>query len=306
MAVEMPTIDILAQYIESLAKNIPNESIPDEIDVILGGGAFNGYITIGVGMFLVELERQGKTKIVRISGVSAGALVAICMFARCFACTEKLFDDMRAAFRKTGDLSGYSLLYVNALQETLADTDVAEMNDRVFISYNDINSYEFIVQSSFESTEQLLETLNRSTYLPLLTDGSSCLDNKYIDGIIPYMFEDNLRPTIVVDILGINQMSTIFSTCGEDNPHSRIFEGVSSISNLLMKRQPGICSWRDDWGVREHIWFRFVYVMVMTACVIVNLGKKSSIVNALIASNLVKALKTCLMSLGRDLLRNCH
>ena len=68
---------LLNLYVNTLVKNVDAEKIPKEIDLIFDGGVFNGFIGYGFSMYLSELEKQNKTKIIRVSGCSIGSVLGL-------------------------------------------------------------------------------------------------------------------------------------------------------------------------------------------------------------------------------------
>jgi predicted acylesterase/phospholipase RssA len=70
---------MIHECVEKLIENIPttmkNEK-PQQLDVVLDGGLFNGSYLVGALYFLKEMEKKQYINIERISGVSIGAVVA--------------------------------------------------------------------------------------------------------------------------------------------------------------------------------------------------------------------------------------
>jgi hypothetical protein len=68
---------------KSILKNISTTDITfkdcdcKEIDLIIGGGGFNGFYVFGFNKILKKLEREEKLKIQRYAGTSVGAIVGV-------------------------------------------------------------------------------------------------------------------------------------------------------------------------------------------------------------------------------------
>ena len=68
------------EYIKNLTKNFPERKKPLELDLVIEGGAYNGYYGLGSLLLLKELEKQNYVIINRISGSSVGALFGTAFF----------------------------------------------------------------------------------------------------------------------------------------------------------------------------------------------------------------------------------
>ena len=80
------------KLIENLPENIKNRVEPEEIDLLLDGGVFNGSYHVGALYFLKEMEKRKYIKINRISGCSAGSIVAFLYFIDGLDLMPKLYD----------------------------------------------------------------------------------------------------------------------------------------------------------------------------------------------------------------------
>ncbi len=67
----------LTHYIHALFEIVDKKDIPNEIDLVLDGGAFNGAYLLGALYYLKEMEKKQLLSINRISGCSVGACGAI-------------------------------------------------------------------------------------------------------------------------------------------------------------------------------------------------------------------------------------
>ena len=67
----------LKVFINSLIENIPEKNLPEELDLVLDGGAFNGMYMLGGLFYIKELEQREKIKVKRISGCSIGAMLGL-------------------------------------------------------------------------------------------------------------------------------------------------------------------------------------------------------------------------------------
>ena len=68
---------LLREYINALVLNIDSTKLPKEIDLVFSGGAFNCIFGLGILYYIKALEERKLTKVVRVSGCSAGAILAL-------------------------------------------------------------------------------------------------------------------------------------------------------------------------------------------------------------------------------------
>ena len=64
----------MTNYIENLASNYTIRDNPIAIDLVLDGGAFNGFYQLGSLKLIKQLEKKGYLKVNKISGVSVGSI----------------------------------------------------------------------------------------------------------------------------------------------------------------------------------------------------------------------------------------
>ena len=75
-------------YIYALTQNLNQKLIPENINVIVDGGAFNGAYAIGTLLYLKQLEKQKLTTINKVSGTSIGAILSFLFI------TDSLFENI--------------------------------------------------------------------------------------------------------------------------------------------------------------------------------------------------------------------
>ena len=65
---------IINQLLDDNQINLNFGEKPQRIDIVLGGGAFNGSYLIGALFFLKEMEKRNYIIVERISGCSIGSI----------------------------------------------------------------------------------------------------------------------------------------------------------------------------------------------------------------------------------------
>lgn len=301
-------VDVLRNYVEAVASNIDNESIPNEIDLVFGSGAFNGGSAIGAAIFIKELEKQGKLTVRRVSGSSVGALVALSYITDKFEYVENLHSDGRKMMRENGSFEGIRDVFSNTIDiisDNNIDTLIETIGERLYISYNDASNFSYHVVNNYSTKEELINTLERSCYMPLITDGDVCVDEKYFDGVVPHIFNDSEVPVLVVTLAQVSQLAKIASIRGEENPHARVLTGATDASTFFLTGRSILCSWRNKWGYRDYAFHYLSYYCVALACVVMYYLKSISLLKPLRESQ-ISCIATHVSSLlFRDMLKIC-
>ena len=105
--------------INTLIKNIPQENIPKEIDLVLDGGAFNGLYMLGGLFYIKEMEKRNKIIVKRISGCSIGSALGILFLIDKMHLSINVFHYIYKYLRKHQDLKKMPLILRKNLYEIL-------------------------------------------------------------------------------------------------------------------------------------------------------------------------------------------
>lgn len=270
-------MDYLSPYINTLQKSLPFHKLPNSIDLILEGGAMNGGYEIGVLTYLRNLEKDNKIKINRISGVSCGALNAALYLCNQIDLADQLFSKLTSGLHNTGSFSFLSECIDNFLK-SIPDDNITTLNDRLFITYINLNSQERITQSKFSDKSDLKNALLRSAHLPFLIDGKATCQEKYFDGGIPFVFpkisnhNSTNHKTLYIQLLSFDLLKETLSSKSQEDVTSRAVDGIQLIDDFLKRLQPNkIASFTEDWSkIRilqqlsiSILWSSFVYLFAL-------------------------------------------
>jgi len=188
---------MIDNYVYKFIENLPNDSKKyHEIDLVLDGGVFNGSYLVGALYFLKEMERRKYIKIDRISGCSIGSLVAFLYFIEALDLMPKLYEIANQEFKTKYTLTIIKTIKVY-LQDRIPDDICSKVNGKLFICYNDVKKRKKIVKCKFKNVEEIIDSIVRSCYVPLLIDNNILYKNKYIDGINAYIFEKEANKKIL-------------------------------------------------------------------------------------------------------------
>lgn len=245
----------LYSHIDCLIENVDKKNINNNIDLILDGGVFNGAYQIGISLFLKRLEKKGYIKIDRISGCSIGSVVGFFYILNNLQEVIDNYDYIINHFRKFNNL----LVFETILQKLIvnSDYDINIFNEKLFITYYDIENNKQIVKSKYNDKKDLFETIIKSCFIPYLINGNQYYENKYVDGITPYIFNKVVNKKILfIKLLSLDKILESIIIKNEYNIYSRLLGGILDISNFYNNKKSSLCSYIDNWKFSDYFFIR--------------------------------------------------
>lgn len=245
-------------FVDALIEGV-GENLPKTLDLILEGGAMNGAYEAGVLCYLRELEKQGKTKINRISGVSCGALIATMFLTSQLDSLDEFYKELSSSLLATGRFKNLEEL-IKKLVLNITDEQMSNLQNRLFITYIELNSQKRCTKSTFESKNELIECLRKTSFLPYLIDGNATTKDKCIDGGTPFVFpfdtktrQDKFHKTIYVKLTSFRLLKEALSTRDEANVARRAVEGIQKIHDLFKLDKPNeLVSFIESWTITDY------------------------------------------------------
>uniref|UniRef100_A0A6C0ERD6 PNPLA domain-containing protein n=1 Tax=viral metagenome TaxID=1070528 RepID=A0A6C0ERD6_9ZZZZ len=261
---------MINEYVNKLIDNLPlefkNLEEPLIVDLVLDGGVFNGSYLIGALYFLKEMEKRNYIKVDRISGCSIGSVVGFLYFIDSLDLMIKLYDTFNNSFRKN-----YSLEIIKDLKGLLNDKipkDICKtVNNRLFICYNNIKLGSKKVKSIYKDTDEIINTIIRSCFIPYLIDGNICYENKHIDGINPYIFAlEPGKKILYLDLFGYDKIGNLLNVKNEKTNFHRVLSGLLDIHTFFIKQSTTqMCSFVNDWNINNRI-FNYIKLLFEKIC----------------------------------------
>jgi hypothetical protein len=266
---------MINEYVSKLMENLP-ETItkrekPIKIDLILGGGAFNGSYILGALYFLKELEKKKYIVIKRISTCSISSILALLYLTDNLDKVNELYFSIIQDFKSKGNLS--KLLEVkNLLKKYITNEDETckLINKKLFICYNNITSGKKHVVNKYKDFENLFDIIIRSCFVPFFIDFHPSYKDKYIDGIIPYFFKSKKNKRIYLDVCTLDKLAYAINIKNEKNNYHRLFEGILDIHKFFIKEcNTTMCSDLDHWSIYNYtIYYIYIIIEKITLCFI--------------------------------------
>ena len=130
---------LLREYINALILNVDKTKIPNEIDLVFSGGAFNGMFGFGVLYYIKALEKQKLITVVRVSGCSIGSLLALWYLTDYPEDPDVWLTNIISGFKKKQNLTAYHENIRKTVYKLFEnDTAVKSIDGYLFISFYDM------------------------------------------------------------------------------------------------------------------------------------------------------------------------
>jgi len=262
---------MIDEYVVKLIDNLPDDikhlKKPLCIDLVLDGGIFNGSYLVGALYFLKEMEKRNYIKIERISGCSVGSIVGFLYYIDSLHLMSNLYEIVNKDFRKT-----YNLTIIKEFKTHVSNNipnDICDrINNKFFITYNNIKKCKKIVKSQYTDVDDIINTIIKSSYIPFLIDGNTTYENKYIDGINPYIFDkEPNKKVLYLDLFGYDKIGNLINVKNEKSNFHRILSGLLDIHSFFIKQSnTPMCSYVNDWNILN-VGFNYFKLLVEKICI---------------------------------------
>jgi hypothetical protein len=272
--------DSAAKFINNLPDNLMNIKTPIRLDVVLEGGLFNGSFHAGVLFFLKEMEKRNIVKVERISGASIGSLMAFLYFSNNLHVSSDLYSLMYTTFKKNHNLKiikKLNKIIRGKLSENICDI----VDKRLYISYYNGITGKKNVKKTYKNTGVLINAIVKSSFVPYLIDGNILYENKYLDGINPYIFKHVKDKRILyVDLFGYDKLFHFYNIKNEKSNEHRMLSGLLDIHNFFIKQQSTcMCSYVDNWNVTHKLsYYIKLFFEKLCVCIIIIIARIKQII----------------------------
>jgi hypothetical protein len=250
---------MIEKYIEKLLENLPsyitNRNKPISLDLILDGGMFNGSYLIGGLYFLKELERRKFIKIERISGCSIGSIMGFLYHIDALHLAEKLYIKFFNNFKKKHHLT-IMMELGNLLNEYIPQNICKQIKNKFFVTYYNIHLGKKIIKRSYKNKDDIIQSLIKSCFVPIVINGQLLYQNKFLDGINPYIFPIGKRKILYMDLYGYDKLVNIVCVKNEKTNIHRILTGLLDIHTFFLReKNTSMCSYIQNWNISNKISF---------------------------------------------------
>ena len=244
---------VIEQYLDTIVANLPPPpKIPIEIDLVMDGGAFNGSYIIGCLYFLKRMEKLKYITVCRISGCSISSFLGLMYLIDTLNILQSrnYYQETHAHFIKHKNLD-FLFSVGNFLPEEL---DVSLLDKRLYITYNNIHTMKRVVVNKFKNKKHLCDCIIRSSFVPYIINGDLLYKNKYLDGILPYLFHSKKnRKLLYLNLITFEKIPEMLNVKNESTNYGRILYGIIDIHLFYIKSSSTeICSYINNWNVIHH------------------------------------------------------
>ena len=256
--------------LKKLIENIQKPTQPLHIKIVCDSGAFNGLYMYGTMIYLKKLEELNYIKVNKLSGSSIGSFLAFCYLTDNLTALLKLYPKLRKKYRLNHNLS-YWKKTIKKFFKSLPDNIHEVVNDKLYINYYNLETHSEQIKHNFNSKEELKNTILYSSFVPYFMNGKMSYKGN-IDGFNPYIFKNRTiddGKILFIHLNHLNKLKKSFHVKGEVNPDNRILEGILETHKLFTNTTSNLCSWINNWGVKEYfflrirqiIWLLIVYIL---------------------------------------------
>jgi len=263
---------MIKEYVNKLVENLPenmkDSKNPLKLDLVLDGGIFNGSYLVGCLYFLKELEKRNYVVIERISGCSVGSIVAFLYYIDQLDMMTILYEIVNNEFKET-----YSLNTIKNLRNHLGDkipNDICnKINNKLYITYYNLKKKIKSIKSVYKDIDEIMSTIIKSCYIPYLIDGNLLYENKYMDGMNPFIFKQEANKKILyLDLFGYDKIGYLINIKNEKTNFHRILSGLLDIHSFYIKQSnTQMCSYVNDWNITNYS-YNYIKVFIEKLCIL--------------------------------------
>jgi hypothetical protein len=259
-------------YIHKLIENLPDEikntKKPIKLDLVLDGGLFNGSYLVGALYFIKEMERRKYVKVERISGCSIGSLCGLLYFIDALDDLAYLYESLLDDFKKNQNFAFLKILKQKLIHR-IPHNICEKLFKRLYISYNNVKNGKKVVKKTYKNVDEIFDSIIKSSYIPFVIDGNLIYQNKYIDGINPYIFDlikntktqsTRERKILFMNLMTFDKIEYTLNVKNEKTNFHRILSGMLDIHNFFIKgSQTQMCSYVNNWSLYNYFYMSIRY-----------------------------------------------
>ena len=217
---------LLKQYINALSVNIDKDKIDNNLNLIFDSGAVNGLLGIGSALYLKRLQDLNYINIHKVSGCSIGSIIALWYICGCSELIYPYLEDLFCYYKKNKNFFNFKKIVKDSIYKIIDKDNLSFLKNRLYINYYDTIKGTQEVVCDFKNKEHLIECIIKSSHVPYVSNNTYKYENRYIDGIAPYIFSDNDNYNDTIN-------DTINDTCYKDKKIKNLFIKLIDLRNPL-------------------------------------------------------------------------
>jgi hypothetical protein len=182
----------------------------------------------------------------------------------------ELYNVAAHHFKENHNLEAIKMLHI-LLKDKIPVNICNVLNNKLFISYNNVKTNEKKVCKKYKSETHLFQTIVKSCFIPFLIDGNVAHENKYIDGFTPHVFPVRRdRKIIYFDLFGYDKIFKFLNIKNETTNLYRVFSGMLDIHYFYLKgTNTSMCSYINNWSWYNKSFFCLKWIVERVVVLIV-------------------------------------
>ena len=241
--------------------NVKPDPQPKELNLIFDSGAVNGLLGIGAALYLLHLEELNYIKINKISGCSVGSLIAVWFICGCPDSMYSEIETLFAHYKNHKNFFIYDQIVAKVIQELfLTDEAIERLNGVLYINYYDMKDRKQCVISNFKDRAHLTTCILRSSHVPFITNACHKFEDRYVDGISPYIFKQDKQDkqkckNLFIQLIKFTSPLKSMNIKKDKNIYSRLIRGMVDTNEFFTNGSSTICSY-VSWRTKINLYSR--------------------------------------------------
>ena len=279
-------INLLDQYINALITNLDRTNLAKEVNLIFDSGAVNGLLGIGAALYIHNLEKHKLMKVNKLSGCSIGSLIAVWYICGCPDTIYHYMDLLFSYYKEHQNFYIFESIVRDVIGKLFIHDDMTALNGILYINYYDTLNHQQVVISRYNDRAHLITCILRSSHVPFITNESQTREGRYIDGIAPYLFDDDISKNLFIKLISLTKPLEALNLKNEQNIYTRLLRGVAGTNEFFVNGNIELCCYVNR-KVKLHFFIRerFVLFIIFVMNLIIYITNKMS-----------PALRECLIS----------
>ena len=285
---------LLKQYINALSVNIEKDKIDNNLNLIFDSGAVNGLLGIGSALYLKHLQDLNYINIHKVSGCSIGSIIALWYICGCSELIYPYLEDLFCYYKKNKNFFNFKKIVKDSIYKIIDKDNLSFLKNRLYINYYDTLEGKQEIVYNFKNREHLIECILKSSHVPYVSNNTYKYENRYIDGIAPYIFnnDDDINTNskikvknLFIKLIDLRSPLKSMYVKNEKNIYSRILKGVTFTNEFFINNNFTLCMYTNN-KIKFQLYIR-QYIVIFIIFIIDYI--------IVLNNNLPKRIKECCM-----------
>ena len=181
---------------------------------------------------------------------------------------DVLFQKARDCWKEKCNLSSWKNIITDTCKTVNFDEMKTKINNKIFINFFDTSTCKEHIVSNFDTIEDVIESVYKSSYIPILIDGNLCYKN-CVDGFNPMLFNERTeedRKSLFIHLFTCDKIMSAINLKNDKNHSFRAIEGINEIHKFFINKKQSLCSYVNDWSTQQLLVYRIrqiVYYIII-------------------------------------------